>query len=199
MYFFRVYQFRENDLNYVIYPIHIWWVYLGKTKWSTRHWLGAIFSYPHQRKGAGIRKLSSLSNGFHQVYNIHSWSSKTLVLRVTKTQLWVQADINSNWTSQVYQTICCRQSRGAPESHSIVPCCMNNLYKTAQALQLTKQQKVSTDRRQEDDDWFIPNYRQQKEAHKTNQTVQQHVPPIVLLRTCVQLYYVDLFFFFPFC
>jgi hypothetical protein len=61
--------------------------------------------------------------------------------------------INSNWTSQVYQTnLFQEQSRGAPESHSILPCCMNHLYKTAQALQLYKQQKVSTDRRQEVDD-----------------------------------------------
>jgi hypothetical protein len=84
MYFFRVYQFRENKLSYIIYPIHIWWVYLGKTKLSTQHSLGAIFWSPHQHKGAGIRKLSSLSNGFHQVYNIHSQSSKTLVLQVKK-------------------------------------------------------------------------------------------------------------------
>lgn len=69
MYFFRVYQFIENKPSYIIYPIHIWWVYLGKTKLSTQqHWLGAIFWYPHQHKGVGIRKLSSLSNGFHQVY-----------------------------------------------------------------------------------------------------------------------------------
>jgi hypothetical protein len=80
MYFFRVYQFIENKLSYIIYPIHIWWVYLGKTKLSTQHWLGAIFWYPHQHKGTGIRK-SSLE-WFSS--SLHSWSSKTLVLRVKK-------------------------------------------------------------------------------------------------------------------
>jgi hypothetical protein len=61
---------------------------------------------------------------------------------------------------------------------------MNNLYKTAQALQLTSSKKwAQTEGKKK----MMIHSDYKKEPHKTNQTVQQHVLPI-LLHTCVQLY-----------
>jgi hypothetical protein len=188
-----IYQFRENKLSYVIYPRHIWWVYLDKTKWSTQHWRGAHLLIPAPTERCGYQKIVvSLEKMVFIKFTISTHEVQRLCWCYTseKTQVWVQACINSNWTSQVYQTICSRsnQSRGAPESHSILPCCMNKLYKTAQALQLYKQQKASTDRRQEDDDWIHSQLQTTKRnPTKPTKLCNNMCSPILLLRTCVQL------------